>query len=49
MLKYLGNKTIHLEIEEVLKDVDVEKVSFINDAANNLNTVDKCFEDSGLS
>jgi|TARA_B100000745_G_scaffold282487_1_gene215867 hypothetical protein len=45
MLKYLGNKTIHLEIEEVLKDVDVEKVSFINDAANNLNTVDKCFED----
>ena len=45
MLKYLGNKTIHFEIEEVLKDVDVEKVSFINDAANNLNTVDKCFED----
>ena len=34
--KYLGNKTIPFDIKELLKDVDIEKVSSINDASNNL-------------
>jgi len=44
MLKYLGNKPIPFDIEELLKDIDVNKVAFINDAAANLKTVDKTYE-----
>jgi len=36
MLKYLGNKSIPFDIEELLKDIDVNKVAFINDASHNL-------------
>jgi hypothetical protein len=33
---FLGNKTIPFDIVEVLKDVDIKKVAFINDASANL-------------
>ena len=36
MIKYLGNKTISFDIEELLKNIDVNKVAFINDASRNL-------------
>ena len=36
MLKYLGNKTIPLDIDELVKTIDVNKVAFINDASHNL-------------
>ena len=36
MLKYLGNKTIPFDIEELLKTIDIDKVAFINDASHNL-------------
>jgi len=34
--KYLGNKTIPFDIKEVVKDIDVDKVAFINDASENM-------------
>ena len=36
MLKYLGNKTIPFDIEELLKIIDINKVAFKNDASHNL-------------
>ena len=44
MIKYLGNKQISFDIEDVVKGIDVDKVAFINDAAYNLKTVDKDYE-----
>ena len=44
MIKYLRNKTIPFDIEEVVKGIDVDKVAFINDATYNLKTVDKDYE-----
>jgi len=44
MIKYLGNKTIPFDIEEVVKSIDVDTVAFINDAASNLKSVDKTYE-----
>ena len=44
MIKYLRNKPIPFDIEEVVKGIDVDKVAFINDATYNLKTVDKDYE-----
>ena len=41
MIKYLGNKTIPFDIKEVVKDIDVDKVAFINDASENMKTKNK--------
>ena len=41
MIKYLGNKTIPFDIKEVVKDIDVDKVAFINDASKNMKTENK--------
>ena len=36
MIKKLPIQVIPFDIEELLKDMDVDKVSYINDASNNL-------------
>jgi len=36
MIKYLGNKQISFDIEDVVKGIDVDKVAFINDASENM-------------
>ena len=41
MLKYLGNKSIPLDIDELVKTIDVNKVAFINDASENMKTKNK--------
>ena len=42
--KYLGNKTIPFDIKELLKDVDVDKVAFINDASHNLQQTAESYQ-----
>ena len=41
MIKKLPMQVIPFDIELLLKDIDIEKVAIINDAADNLKTVDK--------
>ena len=42
--KYLGNKTIPFDIKEVVKDIDVDKVAFINDASHNLQQTAESYQ-----
>jgi len=39
--KFLGNKKVPFDIKELLKDVDIEKVAFTNDASENMKTKNK--------
>jgi len=41
--KFLGNKKVPFDIKELLKDVDIEKVAFINDASNNLQQTSESY------
>ena len=49
MIKKLPRQEILFDIEDLLKDIDIEKVAFINDAAANLKTVDKDYENYTVS
>ena len=49
MIKKLHRQEILFDIEDLLKDIDIEKVAFINDAAANLKTVDKHYENYTVS
>ena len=44
MIKYLGNKSIPFDIEELLKDIDINKVAFINDASHNLQQTAESYQ-----
>ena len=44
MIRKLPRQVIPFDIEDLLKDIDINKVAFINDAAANLKTVDKDYE-----
>ena len=49
MIKKLPRQVIPFDIELLLKDIDIEKVAFINDAAANLKTVDKDYKNYTVS
>jgi len=42
--KFLGNKKVPFDIKELLKDVDVDKVAFINDASHNLQQTAESYQ-----